>query len=183
MQMKSLTYKRNRHNKRRGNNLLELLLALSILTGALYPIVYIFKLAKPETQKTQTEFLATLLSHHVLETIIAKKQKDPEYLPEMTEPEPVAREKNSSDKVSDYFMNILPKNEGITKEAYPQIYWPTKIYKSQVDTYYIEGSLYKVISYISYMSEGREMKVFLERLLAQASPQTINNMDEEPRNE
>jgi len=153
--------------RRKGSNILELLLALSILSAAMYPIIYIFKMARPEVEKTQNEFLATMLVHHVIETIIANKIKDPDYLPQMTDSQPVVQSDNRVRNVSDYF-RFIGDNDGPVKENdQNQLYWTLKQFNCQVDTYYLEGLLYKVIVYITYEHEGRQMKVFLERLLAQ----------------
>lgn len=152
---------------RRGTNLLELLLALSILSAALYPIVYIFKMAQPARKKTQTEFLATLLNHHVIETIIASKLENPDYLPQMAEAQPVVSSENAAQQVSEYFQFISDRGEAVVKDDASQLYWSLEQFKCQVDTYYLEGLLYKAIVYISYEKDGRNMKVFLEKLLTQ----------------
>lgn len=153
--------------RRNGTNLLELLLALSILSGALYPIVYIFKMSRPTIQKTQTEYLATLLTHHVVETIVANKIANPDYLPPMTESQPVVQNDNSVTQVSDYFRYASEKGEAIVENDPSQLFWPLKQFSCRVNTYYLEGFLYKAIVYITYQKDGKEMKVFLERLLAQ----------------
>ncbi len=153
--------------RRNGTNLLELLLALSILSGALYPIVYIFKMSRPTQQKTQTEYLATLLTHHVVETIVANKIANPDYLPPMTEPQPVVQSDNAVAQVSDYFKHASDKNEAIVENDSSQLFWSLKQFNCRVNTYYLEGFLYKAIVYITYQKDGKEMKVFLERLLAQ----------------
>lgn len=152
---------------RKGTNLLELLLALSILSGALYPIVYILKMAQPAQKKTQTEYLATLLCHHVVESIIANKISDPNYLPPMTDSQPVVQSETSVAQVSDYFKNISNNGEAVTENDSSQLYWTLKQFSCRVDTYYLEGFLYKAIVYITYEKDGRQMKVFLERLLSQ----------------
>lgn len=165
-------------HRRRGTNLLELLLALAILTGALYPLVYIFRMAIPAQQKTQTELLATLLAHHVMETIVAKKLEDPDYLPQMTEVEPLVMMPGSVAPVSEYFRHMSDSGGILEREEDSELYWPLHQYKCQVDTYYLEGSLYKVIVYISYEQDGRTMRVFLERLFAQPHAQTMGAEDE-----
>ncbi|MEW6711600.1 MAG: hypothetical protein AB1403_17385 [Candidatus Riflebacteria bacterium] len=152
---------------RKGTNLLELLLALSILSGALYPIVYIFRMAQPVKKKTQTEFLATLLTHHIIETIVASKIANPDYLPPMTETQPIVQSDNAVANVSDYFRHISDQGETITESDTSQLYWSLKQFSCRVDTYYLEGFLYKAIVYITYEKDGRPMKVFLERLLSQ----------------
>ncbi|GAB4273924.1 MAG: hypothetical protein Kow0029_13920 [Candidatus Rifleibacteriota bacterium] len=152
---------------RRGTNLLELLLALAILSGSLYPIVYIFKMAQPAREKTQNEFLATLLAHHVAETIVAGKIANKDYLPQMSEAKPVVSIADSAQQVSEFFKYISEKGEPVVEDDASQLYWPLKQFNCQLDTYYLEGLLYKVIIYITYNEDGRKMKVFLERLMAQ----------------
>lgn len=153
----------------KGTNLLELLLALSILSASMYPLVYIFKMAQPAAEKTQNEFLATLLCHHVTETIIANKIKNSDYLPQMTDSEPVVQSENSVQQVSEYFANVTELNRPIEESENPRLYEHLKPFKCQVDTYYLEGMIYKSMVYVSYMQDKRKMKVFLERLLAQPS--------------
>ena len=163
------TYVRIEKKVTKNTNLLELLLALAVLSVSLYPIVYIFKLGQPTVKRTQKEFLATLLAHHVIETIVAAKNANPDYLPLMTAKEQVVETGNSVNNLSEYFLNASPNNLPIMRND--GLYWSLKPFKCKVDTYYLEGSIYKVIVYISYFKEGKEMKVFLERLLA-SSPAT-----------
>ncbi|NLF95712.1 MAG: hypothetical protein GX569_03175 [Candidatus Riflebacteria bacterium] len=152
-------------------NILELLLALAILSVSMYPLVYIFRISQAPRQKTQTEYLATLLAHHVIETIVARKSVNPAFLPFMSEAEPVVQSSDSVAPVSHYFRNIGVDGENITENDPNQLFWHLKQFKCQIDTYYLEGALYKVIVYISYLNEGRKMRVFFERLL----PQTDNS--------
>ena len=153
--------------KRQGSNLLELLLALCILTGAFYPLMHIFRISIPTKQHSQKEMLATLLAHHVMESIIAKKITDPQYLPQMSDPEPIVSSPDSVDLVSEYFRYVSKSNNDITESESPELYWSLKPYSCRVDTYFLEGSIYKVIVNISYEQQGRIMNVFFERLLAQ----------------
>ena len=156
--------KHRSRKKTTKTNLLELLLALAILSASLYPIAYIFKLGRPSIKKTQIEFLATLLAHHVMESIVAAKNLDSDYLPMMTEKESIVETHNSISNLSEYFAKASESNLPIDDKD--ELYWSLKPFKCKVDTYYLEGSIYKVIVYISYLKEGKEMRVFLERLLA-----------------
>jgi hypothetical protein len=124
-------------------------------------------MAKPAPEKTQTELLATLLAHHVMETIIANKIENPDYLPQMTDSQPVVHSENQVVQVSDYFSHIGENFAPVSQENDEQLYWTLKQFNCHVDTYYLEGFLYKVIVYITYHHDGREMKIFLERLMAQ----------------
>jgi len=153
-------------------NILELLLALAILSVSMYPLVYIFRISQVPRQKTQTEYLATLLAHHVIETIVARKSVNPSFLPFMSEAEPVVQSSDSVAPVSHYFRGIGEDGENITENDPGQLYWHLKQFSCQIDTYYLEGALYKVIVYISYLNEGRKMRVFFERLLPQADSET-----------
>lgn len=154
----------NKHRKKEHKtNLLELLLALAILSASLYPIAFIFRLSKPSIKKTQQEFLATLLAHHVIESIVATKRQDTDYLPQMTEKEAVVEMNNSTVGLSEYFVQSSEQNIPIGEND--DLYWSLKPFRCKVDTYYLEGSIYKVIVYISYKEEGKEMRVSLERLL------------------
>jgi hypothetical protein len=164
-------------NKRRGINILELLLALSILSVSMYPIVHIFRIAHPPRQKTHSEYLATLLAHHVMETIIARKAKDPSYLPDMSNPEPIVQTSDAVAHVSEFFREIGETGESISEQDNQQLFWSLKEFSCNIDTYYLEGALFKPIVYISYVKDGRNMRVFLERLLSQ----TDSESDEETR--
>lgn len=152
---------------RQGTNIMELLLALAVLSVSLYPIVYIFRIAHPPRQKTHTEYLATLLAHHAMETIIARKSVDPSYLPMMSDAEPVVQTADAISHVSEYFRDISASEENINESSDPQLYWPLKQFNCSIDTYYLDGALFKAIVYISYIKDGRTMKVFFERLLSQ----------------
>ncbi|PKL50456.1 MAG: hypothetical protein CVV42_02880 [Candidatus Riflebacteria bacterium HGW-Riflebacteria-2] len=158
-------------------NILELLLALSILSVSMYPLVYIFRISQVPRQKTQTEYLATLLAHHVIETIVARKSVNPTFLPFMSEAEPVVQSSDSVAPVSYYFRGIGEDGENIRENDTTQLFWHLKQFNCQIDTYYLEGALYKVIVYISYLNEGRKMRVFFERLLPQSADK--NDIGEE----
>lgn len=153
--------------QKQSANILELLLALSILSVSMYPLVYIFRISHAPRQKTQTEYLAILLAHHVIETIVARKRVDPSFLPLMSEAEPVVQSADSVAPVSPYFRGICESGENISENDPAQLFWHLKQFKCQIDTYYLEGALYKVIVYVSYLNEGRKMRVFFERLLPQ----------------
>lgn len=151
---------------RRGSNILELLLALAILSVSMYPIVYIFRIATPAKQKTQTEYMATLLAQHAMESIVARRLIDPDYLPTMSDPEPVVQSSDSVANVSPYFRGISEKGENFNEADDAPLYWSLKQFNCQIDTYYLEGDIFKVIVYVSYQKDGRNMKVFFERLLS-----------------
>lgn len=155
-------------NGRQGSNILELLLALAILSVSLYPIVYIFRIAHPPRQKTHTEYLATLLAHHAMETIIARKALDSAYLPTMSDPEPVVQSADAINHVSEYFRDITESGENISEDSDSQLFWSLKQFNCSIDTYYLEGALFKAIVYVTYLKDGRTMKVFFERLLSQS---------------
>lgn len=146
---------------------MELLLALSILSAALYPVVFIFRIASPPRQKNHNEYLATLLAHHVVETIVARRAKNPAFLPAMSDSEPVVQSAGSVEPVSQFFRSISDNGESITENDSSQLFWSLKPFNCQIDTYYLDGNLFKAIVYITYQKEGRTMKVFFERLLPQ----------------
>ncbi len=157
---------------------MELLLALAVLSAAMYPIVFIFRIGSPPRQSNQQEYMATLLAHHVIETIVAKRAQDPSYLPAMSDPEPVVQSAEHVEPVSQYFRNLSTTGESITENDDPQLFWSLKPYKCQIDTYYLDESLFKAIVYITYQREGRTMKVFFERLLPQKNFQARGENEE-----
>ncbi|PKL42553.1 MAG: hypothetical protein CVV41_13450 [Candidatus Riflebacteria bacterium HGW-Riflebacteria-1] len=173
--MENTTEPNKQQKQKHSANILELLLALSILSVSMYPLVYIFRISQTPRQKTQTEYLATLLAHHVIETIVARKSIDPAFLPLMSDAEPVVQSADSVAPVSHYFKGICETGENITENDPAQLFWHLKQFNCQINTYYLEGDLYKVIVYISYQNEGRNMRVFFERLL----PQRDSNKAEE----
>ncbi len=162
----------------RGTSLMELLLALAVLSAAMYPIVFIFRIGSPPRQSNQQEYMATLLAHHVIETIVARRAQDPSFLPTMSYAEPVVQSAENVEPVSQYFRNIASSGESITESEDPQMFWSLKPYKCQVDTYYLADNLFKAIVYITYQREGRTMKVFFERLLPQKHFQTNGEREE-----
>jgi hypothetical protein len=156
-----------RSQLRSGTSLMELLLALAVLSAAMYPVVFIFRIGNPPKQTNHQEYTATLLAHHVIETIVARRAVNPSYLPAMSEPEPVVESAEHVEPVSQYFRNISANNDSITETNDSQLFWTLKPFKCQIDTYYLDGNLFKAIVYITYQREGRTMKVFFERLLPQ----------------
>ncbi len=158
---------------RHGTSLFELLLVACVLSLSLAPLFYVFKLSRPPERESELEFTATLLAHHVLERIIAQKHANPESLPSMTSEEPIVVTPEGYRVVSEYFRNFLGKDLGLEESDNPKLYWALKPFTCQVDTYYLDDFLYKVIVYISYEELGRKKRVFLERLLAHHPPQPI----------
>lgn len=150
---------------KRATSLMELLLALAILSAAMYPVVFIFRIGSPPKQNNQQEYMATLLAHHVIENIVARHAQNPSYLPTMSDAEPVVESVEHVEPVSRYFRELSDTGESITESSDPQLFWSLKPYKCQIDTYYLADGLFKVIVYITYQREGRTMKVFFERLL------------------
>jgi hypothetical protein len=163
---------------KRGTSLMELLLALAILSAAMYPVVFIFRIGSPPKQSNQQEYMATLLAHHVIESIVARHAQNPSYLPMMSDAEPIVESVEHVEPVSRYFRELSDANESITEFSDPQLFWSLKPYKCQIDTYYLADGLFKVIVYITYQREGRTMKVFFERLLPQRSFQQEGDSDE-----
>ena len=157
---------------------MELLLAMAVLSAAMYPIVFIFRIGSPPTQSNQQEYMATLLAHHVIETIVAMRAQNPSYLPTMSEPEPVVQSAENVEPVSQYFRHISSSSESITEIDDPQMFWSLKPYRCQIDTYYLTDRLFKAIVYITYQREGRTMRVFFERLLPQKHFQADGESEE-----
>lgn len=162
---------------RRGSNILELLLALAILSVSMYPIVYIFRIATPAKQKTQTEYMATLLAQHAMESIVARRLIDQDYLPTMSDPEPVVQSSDSVSIVSPYFRDISENGDNFNETDDPQLFWSLKQFNCHIDTYYLEGDIFKVIVYVSYQKDGRTMKVFVERLLSRTEKEYAENLE------
>jgi hypothetical protein len=79
--------------------------------------------------------------------------------------------------VSEYFSSFSPNNDSVSEKSDQQIFWSLKPFSCQVDTYYLEGNLYKAIAYVGYTHEDRKMRVFLERLLAQSQPNFLSDGD------
>lgn len=156
-----------KHRTKLGTSLIEMLLALAILSISMYPLVYIVNIAMPEKVHNDDEYLATMLAHHVIETIVAKRAKDPTYLPSMTSKSSVVNVVGSSELVSEYFRDLPEYNAPIMENIDPQLYWALNKFKCQTETYFLDENMFKVIVYITYEKDGREMKVFFERLLPQ----------------
>ena len=162
-------------------SLFETLLVMAILSVSIYPLVHIIYISMPISSHSDDEYMATLLAHHVMESIVAKRAKDPSYIPSVSEACPVALPSGSSDKISEYFSFFKEYNGSITETNDPQLYWAIKKFKCKVDTYFLDKDMFKVFVYIIYQKDGREMKVFFERLLplneALSDEQNENGVD------
>lgn len=154
-----------------GTSHIELLLALAILSISLYPLAYVLHISMPPRVHSDDEYMATLLAHHVMETIVAKRAKDPSYLPNMRESKPIVFTTGSNEGVSEYFEKITAFNGPITKEEDPELFRAVSRFRCNLDTYFLDENMFKVIVYVTYEKEGREMKVFFERLLPQYIPE------------
>lgn len=165
------------HTKRKGTTLIEMLLVLSILSVSMYPLVYIINIAVPPKINNDDEYMATLLAHHVIETIVARRAKDPYYLPQMCQSTPVVSTEGAHPIVNEYFANIAEYNGPITSTNEPQLYWSLNKFNCHADTYYLDENMFKIIVYVTYQKDGRTMKVFFERLLP--LEESVDNFDEE----
>ena len=156
---------------KKGMTLIETLLILAILSVALVPLVHIINMASPSESHADDEYLAVLFAHHVIEEIIAKRALNPNFLPTVCQASPIVLNPEDSNKVNEYFNYFEEFKGAITEKNSPQLYWAMKKYKCKVDTYLLDSDMFKVIVYVSYLKEGREIKVYLERLLP-----NINNI-------
>ena len=151
--------------KRKAFSLLETLLVLAILSVSIYPLAHIIYISMPLNLHTDDEYMATLLAHHVMETIVAKRAKDPSYIPTVSEACPVVSPPGGKEKISEYFTDFKEYGGPVTEQNDPQLYWAISKFKCKVDTYFLDKNIFKVFVYIIYQKDGREMKVFFERLL------------------
>jgi len=154
-----------RERRQRGTTTLELLGVISILSLSFIPLFYLARLTRTTNQRSEHEFTATLLAHHVVERIVARFQQNPRNLPTMTREEPLVPAQDGSGQVSEYFQFPLGDFRVITPEDSPRLYWSLLPFSCRVDTYYLEETLYKVIVYIFYEEDGQKKQVYLERLL------------------
>ena len=159
------------HSRRRGSSLLELLFATCILSVSLAPLFYIFYFTRKAQVQSEMEFMASLLAQHVMEEIVGYCHNHPDALPPMTGEEPIVLSAGMPQKVSEYFREILDCHEGIDDKTHPSLYWSMKPFTCQVDTYFLEANLYKVIVYILYEESGQKKRVFAERLISRAGKQ------------
>ncbi len=158
-------------------NLVEILLILAILTFVIVPFVRIVNMASPAESHADDEYLAVLLAHHVMEEIIAKRALDVNYLPAISESSPIVLKEGDSSKINEHFSYFEEFKGAITEANSPQLFWAMKKYKCKVDTYLLDSGMFKIVIYISYPKEGREIKVYLERLLPQVNNTFSKNKD------
>ena len=162
--------------KRKAFGLLETLLVLAILSVSIYPLAHIIYISMPLNLHTDDEYMATLLAHHVMETIVARRAKDPSYIPSVSEAAPVVSTPDSSEKISEYFSDFKEYGGPINEKNDSRLYRAISKFKCKVDTYFLDKNMFKVFVYIIYQKDGREMKVFFERLLPlNESPSDLNN--------
>lgn len=166
---------------KKGLSLIEILLVLAILSMSLFPLSHILTLAKPVDLHTDDEYMATLLAQHVMESIIAKRKINLSYLPAMSDFKPIVSSSINQEPISEYFNYFSEFNGPVSEVNNPQLYWEINKYKCKVDTYLLDDNLFKVIVYISYTQNDREMKVYLERLFVQneSLPFENDNIKEE----
>lgn len=146
---------------------MELLFATCILSISLAPLFYIFNFTRKTQEQSELEFTASLLAQHVMEEIVGYCQAHPDAIPPMTQEEPIVLSAGMTRKVSEYFREILDSHDGID-EGQPELFWAMKPFSCQVDTYFLEANLYKVIVYILYEEAGRKKRVFVERLVSRS---------------
>jgi len=145
--------------------MLELLGVFCILSISLAPLLYLVRLTKGAEERSEMEFTATLLAQHVMEKIVALSIVNPGSLPPMTPEQPLVAGPDGAGAVSEYFRFLLGDYRTITQEESPKLYWALKPFSCQVDTYYLEDRIYKVIVYIGYEEDARRKRIYLERLI------------------
>ncbi|OQA06158.1 MAG: hypothetical protein BWY66_02023 [bacterium ADurb.Bin374] len=156
---------RSIRSRRRGESLLELLLAACLMTVALVPLFQLYRISRAPERKSEMEFTATLLARHVIERIVALRHADPAYLPGMTPEEPIVATTDGFQAVSEHFKGLFGRENGLEKADNADLFTALEPFRCRIDTYYLDGGYYKVIVYIQYMESGRTKRVFLERLL------------------
>lgn len=166
------------NKNKKAVSLIEILLILAILSIAIVPFVHIISLSIPVDSHTDDEYMATLLAQHVMETIIAKRIKNPGFLPSVSESKPIVS-LNQTDKISEYFDYFEEFKGPVTKKQDSQLYWAIDKFKCKVDTYLLDSNLFKVVVYIIYQKDGREMKVYLERLFPYNNYIGDNNVEDD----
>lgn len=159
---------------------MEILLVLTVLSFSLFPLVHIIAMTSPVDLHTDDEYMATLLAQHVMETIIAKRANNPNYLPSVSDFRPVVASIGTLEQTSEFFNDFKEFNGPVSENLEPQLYWAMNKFKCRVDTYLLDDALFKVVVYITYVHDGRDMKVYVERLFAQNSilPQENDNKEE-----
>ena len=158
----------NRFRKPRGSSLMELLFATCVLSLSLAPLFYIFNFTRRTQEQSELEFTASLLAQHVMEEIVGFCRTNPDAIPPMTGEEPVVMSAGMPRNISEYFREILDTHEGIDETRHPELYWAMKPFTCQVDTYFLEPNLYKVIVYILYEESGQKKRIFVERLVSRS---------------
>lgn len=162
--------------KRKAFSIIEILLVLAIISLSFFPLVHLIVMSLPVDYQDDDEYIATLLAHHVMETIIAKKAKNSDYIPSASDDyKPIVLNSEDAKNISEYFDYFEEFKGPVTKTSDPQLYWAINKFKCKISTYLIDTNLFKVIVYINYQKSGKENRVFLERLLSQNN--FVNNDD------
>ena len=155
-------------------SLIETLLVLAVLSLSFIPFAHIIVISHPVDTYADDEYLATLLANHVIESIIAKRAKDPSYLPSDNGVKSVVSNTETQGSLSEFFDYFEEFKGPVSKKADPQLYWAINNFNCKVNTYLIDDNLFKVVVFIMYKKDGQEMKVYLERLFSQ----NANTIDE-----
>ncbi|MBF0543544.1 MAG: hypothetical protein HQM08_03880 [Candidatus Riflebacteria bacterium] len=140
---------------------------------SLAPLFYLIKLTKMAEQRSEMEFSATLLAHHVMEKIVALSLKNPDKLPPLSPEKSIISTDSQGDVPSEYFTFLEGKYKTLSSEDSPELYTSLKPFKCQVDTYFLEDSLYKIIVYIIFEEDHIKKRIYLERLIV------LNNLSKE----
>ncbi|MBF0405935.1 MAG: hypothetical protein HQM10_01170 [Candidatus Riflebacteria bacterium] len=151
--------------RKSGVGILELLGVACILSLSIGPLFHLMKLTRMAEQKSEMEFMATLVAHHVMERIVALSQKNPEKLPPMSSEKPVIMQPEQNEPESDYFSFTDGKYKTLSSEDSPELFSALSPFKCQVDTYFLEDSLYKIIVYVIFEENQIKKRIYLERLL------------------
>ena len=153
-------------NKKKDLSLIECLIVFAILSMSLFPLIQIIKFASPVNTNTDDEYLASLLAHHVMETIIAKRANNSSFFPSVSESYPVVLA-SESNKISEYFDDLPEFDGAINKTNSPRLFNAFNKYKCKIDSFFLDSNLFKIVVYISFNKNGHKTRVYFERLLPQ----------------
>ena len=160
-------------------SLIELLVVLTILSVSFFPLTQIINLASRKTRSNNDSFfIATMIAHHVMESIIAKRDANPNWLPSVCDYKSIVLA-SDTESVNEYFDTFVEYDGAITQAKDSRLFETLKKYKCRIDSYFLEKDLFKIVVYITYLEDKIEKKIYLERILSHNSYNPENETETE----
>lgn len=145
--------------------LFETLIIITILSLCLSPTFYILRQLQPVSSEieTQLDIIATLIAHHILETIIAQLYSSShKCLPEIISSE----QQFTNSKYFETIKNALSNSKIVENHKISdKILSTLEKFKIKIENYFLDNNLFKLVITIKYNDIHENKKIIIDRVI------------------